>query len=129
MYVRRTDQNALSQTIDAPNSSSHQDIAHQSQITANVVFEFEVPAGFCGLGLGLGTGAVGLGDANDVHDFIVRAHNAPVDTASLCICGTASFVVLLAGTSTGGVPGAVDDDVVRGAALLGEPGSKSGGGG
>lgn len=129
VQVRCTDQNALSHTIDAPNSSSHQGIAHQSQVAADVVFEFEVPAGLCGLGLGLGTGAVGLGDANDVHNFIVGAHHASVDTASLCISGTASFVVLLAGTSTGGVPGAVDDNVVRGAALLGEPGSKSGGGG
>jgi len=123
-----TDQNALAHAVDAPNSCSNQNIAHQSQVPANVVFELEVPAGLCGLGLGLGTGAVGLGDTDNVHDFIVGTHNASVDAACLCIYGTASFVILLAGTSTGSVPGAVEDDIVRGAALLGESGSKSEGG-
>ena len=76
-----------------------------------------MPPGLCGLGLSFGAGVIGLGDANNVHDFIVRANNTPVDASSLWIYGTTPFIVQLAGTST--VLGAttLDDGIIRRAAL------------
>ena len=76
-----------------------------------------MPPGFGGLGLSFGAGVIRLGDTNNVHNFIVRANDAPVDAPSLWIYGTAPFIIQLAGTLTAIGASALNDGIIRRATL------------
>lgn len=86
-------QDALPHAVDPPDGGRLEQAAGQQQSPADGVLVLVMAAG--GLELGVGHAILGLGDANDHHDLVVRPDDIPVDALGFRVDGAAALIVEL----------------------------------
>lgn len=97
IWERAAYENTLSHAVDSPNGRRFEHTAEQQQPPADAILVLVVLAS--GFDLCFGDAILGLGNADDHHDLVVRPDDISVDALRLGVDGPATLIVELVVTA------------------------------